>query len=305
MIDAFTFLLSHLSVCLRTRADLQAENLMLRYQLDVLRRSVPKRVSLTKIDRLILVWLFRLWPASIGALRIVRPKTLVRWHRAGFRLYWRWKSRPLGGRPRVSAELRALIRQMSTQNPLWGAPRIHGELLKLGFEVSEATVSRYLPRRPRDPDQRWKTFVANHRHCVASIDFLLVPTVPDEEELDPGLLLWKMRNRLKTEALPRQRVTIAFDFQAGRKRQFWFVIDNGEASVCVTDPGFEVGLVVTADLSTFYQVWLGKMPLRHAVSKNLIRIEGMPEFERAFANWFLWSPMAKFVSAASARDKAV
>ena len=150
---------------------------MLRYQLDVLRRSIPKRVRMTKIDRLIFVWLYRLWPASIRAIRIVHPKTLIRWHREGFRLYWRWKSRPRGGRPRVSAELRALIRQMSQQNPLWGAPRIHGELLKLGFEISEATVSRYLPRRPRDPDQRWKTFVANHRHCMASIVFLVVPTV--------------------------------------------------------------------------------------------------------------------------------
>jgi len=177
MIDTLYCLLSQLSAGLKTRVDLQAENLMLRYQLDVLRRSAPKRVPLRKIDRLILVWLYRLWPASIGALRIVHPKTLIRWHREGFRLYWRWKSRPRGGWPRVSAELRALIRQMSQQNPLWGAPRIHGELLKLGFDISEATVSRYMPRRPRDPDQRWKTFVANHRHCMASIDFLVVPTV--------------------------------------------------------------------------------------------------------------------------------
>jgi transposase InsO family protein len=177
MIDAFSSLLSLFTVWLKTRVDLRAENLMLRYQLDVLRRSIPKRVRMTKIDRLIFVWLYRLWPASIGAIRIIHPKTLIRWHREGFRLYWRWKSRPRNGRPRVSAELRALIRQMSQQNPLWGAPRIHGELLKLGFDISEATVSRYLPRRPCDPDQRWKTFVANHRHCMASIDFLVVPTV--------------------------------------------------------------------------------------------------------------------------------
>lgn len=177
MIDAFFALLSRFSVCLKSRADLQAENLILRYQLDVLRRSLPKRVPIAKIDRFIFVWLYRLWPASIRAVRIVHPKTLIRWHREGVRLYWRWKSLPRGGRPRVGAELRALIHQMSEQNPLWGAPRIHGELLKLGFKVSEATVSRYLLRRPRDPDQRWKTFVANHRHCMASIDFLVVPTV--------------------------------------------------------------------------------------------------------------------------------
>lgn len=177
MIDAIRVLISQFSVCLKTRVDVQAENLMLRHQLEVLSRSVPKRVRVTKIDRQIFVWLYRLRPTSIGALRIVRPKTLVRWHREGFRIYWRWKSRPRGGRPKVNAELRSLIRQMSEQNPLWGAPRIHGELLKLGSDVSQATVSRYMPHRSRDPDQRWRTFLINHRHCLASIDFLVVSTV--------------------------------------------------------------------------------------------------------------------------------
>jgi DNA-binding HxlR family transcriptional regulator len=129
--------------------------------------------------------------------------------------------------------------------------------------------------------------------------------LPNNEELDAGFLLWKMVNRLNIEALPCQRVTIAFDFQAGRRGQYWFVINDGEASVCVTDPRFEIDLVVTADLSAFYQVWLGRMTLRHAVSKNLIRIEGTPAFERAFANWFLWSPMAKFVSTELGGDKEV
>lgn len=128
--------------------------------------------------------------------------------------------------------------------------------------------------------------------------------LPNEEELDPGLLLWRMQNRLNIEELPKGRVTIAFDFQADRKGQFWFVIKDCEASVCLTDPGFEIGLIVTADLSAFYQVWLGKMTLRHAMSEDLIRVEGIPAFERAFPNWFLWSPMAKFVSNASASDHA-
>jgi DNA-binding HxlR family transcriptional regulator len=127
----------------------------------------------------------------------------------------------------------------------------------------------------------------------------------NEEELDPGLLLWRMQNRLNIEALPRERVTIAFDFQTGRRGQFWFVINEGEASVCLTDPGFEIGLVVTADLSAFFQVWLGKMMLRHAVSKNLIRIEGVPAFEKAFPNWFLWGSMATFISSTSASDEGV
>jgi DNA-binding HxlR family transcriptional regulator len=122
---------------------------------------------------------------------------------------------------------------------------------------------------------------------------------PNEEELDPGLLLWKMQNHLNVEALPRDRVTIAFDFQKGRKREFWFVINKDEASVCLTDPGFEIGLVVTADLSAFYQVWLGKMTLRRAMSENLICIEGIPAYEKAFPRWFHWSSVAKVASRAS------
>ncbi len=107
-----------------------------------------------------------------------------------------------------------------------------------------------------------------------------------------------MQHRLNVEALPPGRVTIAFDFRIGRKGQFWFVINDGEASVCLTDPGFEIALVVTADLSAFYQVWLNKMPLHHALSEDLIRIEGAPAFERGFADWFLWSPMAQSVAKA-------
>ena len=118
---------------------------------------------------------------------------------------------------------------------------------------------------------------------------------PNEDELDPGLLLWRMQNRLNVAALPPGRITIAFDFKIGRKGLFWFVINEKEASVCLTDPGFEIGLVVTADLSAFYQVWLNRITLQHAKSKNLVRIDGLQVFERDFANWFLWSPMAQFV----------
>jgi len=119
---------------------------------------------------------------------------------------------------------------------------------------------------------------------------------PNEDELDPGLLLWRMQHRLNVEALPPGRITIAFDFRIGRKGRFWFVINEGEASVCLTDPGFEIALAVTADLSAFYQVWLNRMSLHHAISEDLIRMEGAPAFERGFGNWFLWSPMAQFVS---------
>lgn len=122
---------------------------------------------------------------------------------------------------------------------------------------------------------------------------------PFQEDLDPGLLLWRMQNRLNAKALPRQRVTIEFNFRKGRKKRFWFVIDKGAASVCLSDPGFEIGLVVSADLSAFHQVWLGRMSLRHAVAAGLVWIEGIPALERGFSKWFLWSPMAKFASAAS------
>ncbi|MEQ9639573.1 MAG: helix-turn-helix domain-containing protein [Alphaproteobacteria bacterium] len=118
---------------------------------------------------------------------------------------------------------------------------------------------------------------------------------PFETDLDPGLLLWRMQHRLNVEALPAERVAIAFDFRIGVKGRFWLIIDKGDASVCVTDPGFEIELQVEADLSAFHQVWLGRMTLRHARANDLLRIEGRPAYEKAFASWFLWSPMAAFV----------
>jgi hypothetical protein len=137
----------------QSRAALEAEILVLRHQLNVLRRSCPKRVVLNSIDRLLLVGLYRLAPATLDALKIIRPATLLRWHRTGFRVYWRWKSRPLGGRPSVPMDIRRLIREMSIANPLWGAPRIHGELLKLGINVGQTTVAKYMARRRRPPSQ--------------------------------------------------------------------------------------------------------------------------------------------------------
>jgi transposase InsO family protein len=176
MIHVLRLILTQMVFSLRSRAELQVENLALRHQIEILKRTAPKRARLTKTDRLIFTWLLRLWPKSAQLVRIVHPKTLVRWHREGFRVYWCWKSRRRGGRPKARNEVRALIRQMGAQNPLWGAPRIHGELLKLGFDVSQATVSRYMPRRPPDPDHRWVTFLRNHLPCTASIDFLVIPT---------------------------------------------------------------------------------------------------------------------------------
>jgi len=116
------------------RARLEAENLVLRQQSVVLRRQHPGHLRLWNVDRLLFVWLYRLYPALLDAILIVQPETVIRWHRRGFRVYWRWRSRRVGGRPRIDAEIRALIRRMNRENPLWGAPRIHGKLLMLGID---------------------------------------------------------------------------------------------------------------------------------------------------------------------------
>ena len=116
-------------------------------------------------------------PSLLDAFIIVQPETVIRWHRRGFRAYWRWKSRQLGGRPRIDSEMRALIRRLSRENPLWGAPRIHGELLMLGIEVAESTVGRHMVRRRRPPSQAWKTFLRNHAAGIASLDLFVVRTI--------------------------------------------------------------------------------------------------------------------------------
>src|SRR5215813_4935151 len=124
---------------------LEAENLFLRHQLNIALRRAPPRPRLRGSDRALLVWMTRLWPSLLGLARVVEPETILRWHRAGFRTFWRWKSRNRAGRPKVDRSLRDLIHQMSRDNPTWGAPRIHGELLMLGFEVAQSTVSKYMP----------------------------------------------------------------------------------------------------------------------------------------------------------------
>src|SRR3979411_2595461 len=161
----------------RSRAALEAEILMLRQQINVLRRTAPKKQSFSAIDRLIFVCLYRLRPGVRDALSIVKPATLVRWHRAGFRLYWCWKSRRRGGRPTVPLEIRKLIREMSIANSLWGAPRIHGELLKLGIDIGQTSVANYMARRRDPPSQGWRTFLRNHADGIAAMDMFVVPTI--------------------------------------------------------------------------------------------------------------------------------
>ena len=144
MIGLFCFGLAVLASPFRSKLRLEAENAVLRHQLIVLRRKMRGRPRLTNNDRWFFIQLYRWFPAMLKVLTIIQPETLVRWHRAGFRCYWRWKSRPQGGRPPIDTELRGLIRRMSIENPLWGAPRIHGELLKLGFEVAQSSVAKYM-----------------------------------------------------------------------------------------------------------------------------------------------------------------
>lgn len=158
MIALIRLLWAILAASLRSQASLEAENAALRQQIIVLRRKVRGRIRLSNGDRLFFVWLYRMFPSVLRAILIIRPDTLVRWHRAGFRRYWRWKSRFRAGRPRIEGELRALIRRMSVENPLWGAPRIHGELLKLGFAVAQSTVANYMVKHRGPPSQTWGPF---------------------------------------------------------------------------------------------------------------------------------------------------
>src|ERR1700733_12174684 len=153
MIGLLCFVLTVLGSPFKSKLRLEAENAVLRHQLIVLRRRLYGRVRLTNHDRWFLSQLYRWFPSILQILTIIRPEMLVRWHRAGFRSYWRWKSGPQGGRPQIHTDLRALIRRMSMENPLWGAPRIDGELLKLGFEVAQSSVAKYMVKRRASPSQ--------------------------------------------------------------------------------------------------------------------------------------------------------
>ena len=159
----------------RRRAVVELENLALRHQLHVLRRQRPGRPRLFTIDRLIWVWLYRIWPRCLDTMVLVKPATVVQWHRQGFRLFWRWRSR--SGRPSVEREICKLIRELSSANPLWGAPRIHGELLKLGIEISQATVAKYMVRRRGTPSPTWRSFLRNQTAGIAAIDLFVVASV--------------------------------------------------------------------------------------------------------------------------------
>src|SRR5215469_7697604 len=197
-------LLYSLWLGLRNRAALHAEILALRHQLLVLQRSNRShRVQLGVADRVLWAWLSQLWSGWRSALLILKPETVIAWHRRGFRLYWSWKSRHRQGRPTISHEAIDLIRKMSLDNPRWGAPRIHGELIKLGFELSEATIAKYMARDRKPPSQTWRTFLINHMQDMVSADYAnsaittLFPN-PKDERYDLGWntkadLVWSPR----------------------------------------------------------------------------------------------------------------
>jgi hypothetical protein len=161
----------------KSRCRLEAENLFLRQQLNIALRQAPPRLRLRGSDRALLVWMTRLWPSLLSAAQVVQPETILLWHRGGFKVFWRWKSPKRVGRPKIDRGLRDLIQQMSKENPQWGASRIHGELLMLGFEVAQSTVSKYMVRGGTPPSQNWKTFLRNQAQAIAAIDLCVVPTL--------------------------------------------------------------------------------------------------------------------------------
>jgi transposase InsO family protein len=177
MVTILSALVSLLSFRVRSRASLELEVVALRHQVTVLRRQRSGRLRFFSTDRLLWVWLYRIWPRALHTMVLVKPATVIQWNRKGFRLYWRWRSRSRHlGRPKTSTEIRDLIGQLSIANPLWGAPRIHGELLKLGIEVSQATVGRCMPWRPKVPSPTWRSFLHNHMRDIAAIDMFVVAT---------------------------------------------------------------------------------------------------------------------------------
>jgi putative transposase len=178
VLHLITAFLAAIRAFFRSGMDTSLEILALRQQVAVLKRKRP-RPSLNRLDRFFWTTLRHIWPRWSDVLVIVKPETVVGWHRSGFRLYWRWRSRPCRGRPKVSEEVRTLIRRMAAENSDWAAPKIHRELLKIGFEVSERTVARYLQRLRRcgDPAKHWLAFLANHREVIVAFAFFTVPTL--------------------------------------------------------------------------------------------------------------------------------
>jgi transposase InsO family protein len=224
MIGLLCFVLAMLALPFKSKMRLEAENAVLRHQLIVLRRKVRGRAQLTNNDRWFFVQLYRWFPSILQVLTIIRPDTLVRWHQAGFRRYWRWKSRTRGGRPQIGTELRVLIRRMNVENPLWGAPRIHGELLKLGFDLAQSSVAKYMVKRRDPPSQGWRTFLHNHAPDIAAMDLFVVPTIGFDllyafviVRLDRRDLVWINVTRNPSAEWVARQITEAFPWDDAPK----------------------------------------------------------------------------------------
>src|SRR5467141_2718093 len=233
MIAIAVLIVRMLCDCFKSRRGLATEILVLRHQLNVLQQRAPRRLHLRWADRALFIWLYRRCPRILDAITTVRPETVVRWHRMGFTAYWRWKSRPRGGRPRIGKEVRDLIRRMSFENPLWGATKIHGELLKRGIDVAQSTVSIYMVPRQDRPLQTWKTFLRNHMEGIASIDLFVVPTITFEQlfaflVLGHGRrqLLWIAVTRNPTAEWLARQITEAFPWDWAPR---YLIRDNDRA----------------------------------------------------------------------------
>jgi transposase InsO family protein len=249
MIGLLCFVVAVLASPFKSKIRLEAEIAVLRHQLVVLRRQLKGRARLASNDRWFFVQLCRWFPSILPVLMIIRPETLLRWHRAGFRRYWRWQSRRRGGRPPIEAELRALIRQMSTENLLWGAPRIHGELLKLGFEVAQSSVAKYLVKRRGLPSQGWRTFLRNHAPEIAAMDLFVVPTLGFKllhgfmiVRLDRRDLVWINVTTNPTAESVARRITEAFPWDIAprymirdRDRIYGFVVTRRLRAMGIRD----------------------------------------------------------------------
>src|SRR5450830_1850692 len=217
----------------KSRSRLEAEDLFLRHQLNIALRRAPPRLRLHGSDRALLVWMTKLWPSLLGAAQVVQPETILWWHRAGFKIFWRWKSRNRAGRPKTDRGLRDLIRRMSRENALWGASPIHGELLMVGFDVAKSTVSKYMVRGRTPPSQTWKTFFRNHAEAIAAIDMCLVPTLTFDRlfallVLGHGRrhLLWCEVTRHPTAEWLARQITEAFTWTSAPA---YLVRDNDRA----------------------------------------------------------------------------
>jgi putative transposase len=258
-------LLHSLRFLVRSRASLHLEILALRHQLAVVNRTRRPRLRLTSTDRVLWAWLSRTWRGWRSVLQIVKPDTVVGWHRRGFRLFWTWKSRRRTGRPGVPGDVRALIRELSTSNPLWGAPRIHGELQKLGISVSQSTVAKYMRRHPRPPSQTWRTFLTNHAGQIMAADLCVVPTVTfrllfvlvvlahDRRRLvhvhvtahpTAGWIAQQLRNAFPEDQAPRYLVHDR---------------DGAFAEVATTVSGMNVETVLTAPRSPWHNAYVERV----------------------------------------------